>query len=127
MLGDRRAYATIPATDLDRAKRWYQEKLGLTPVREIPGAGAVYKTGEGTGFLLYPTPNAGKAPNTLMSFGANDIVADVAALKKRGVVFEEYDMPGLKTVDSIATLGDVRGAWFKDSEGNILAIGEDPV
>lgn len=127
MLANRRAYATIPATDFERAKRWYQEKLGLTPVREIAGAGAMYKAGEGTGFLLYPTPNAGKAPNTLMSFGANDIVADVAALKKRGVVFEEYDVPGLKTVDSIATLGGVRGAWFKDSEGNILAIGEDPV
>ena len=127
MLGSRRALATIPATDLERAKRWYQEKLGLTPIREIPGAGAMYKAGEGTGFLLYPTPNAGKAPNTLMSFYTGDIVADVAALKKRGVVFEEYDMPGLKTVNSIAKLGNLRGAWFKDSEGNILAIGEEPV
>ncbi len=60
-------------------------------------------------------------------FSAGGIVADVAALKKRGVVFEEYDMPGLKTVDSIAELGNLRGAWFKDSEGNILAIGEEPV
>ena len=61
-----------------------------------------------------------------MSFQAKDIVADVKALKQRGVVFEEYDMPGLKTVDSIASLGSLRGAWFKDSEGNILAIGEEP-
>ena len=126
MLGSRRAYATIPATDLDRAKRWYQEKLGLTPVREVADAGVMYQVGEGSGFFLYPTSNAGKAPNTLMSFSAEDIVADVAALKKRGVVFEEYDVPGLKTVNSIATLGNLRGAWFKDSEGNILAIGEEP-
>jgi len=127
MLGSRRAYATIPATDLDRAKRWYQEKLGLTPVREVADAGVMYQVGEGSGFFLYPTSNAGKAPNTLMSFSAEDIVADVAALKKRGVVFEEYDVPGLKTVNSIATLGNLRGAWFKDSEGNILAIGEEPI
>ena len=127
MLGIRRAYATIPATDLDRAKRWYQEKLGLTPVREVADAGVMYQVGEGSGFFLYPTSNAGKAPNTLMSFSAEDIVADVAALKKRGVVFEEYDVPGLKTVNSIATLGNLRGAWFKDSEGNIIAIGEEPI
>ena len=127
MLGSRRAYATIPATDLDRAKRWYQEKLGLTPVREVADAGVMYQVGEGSGFFLYPTSNAGKAPNTLMSFSAEDIVADVAALKKRGVVFEEYDVPGLKTVNSIATLGNLRGAWFKDSEGHILAIGEEPI
>ena len=127
MLGSRRAYATIPATDLDRAKRWYQEKLGLTPVREVADAGVMYQVGEGSGFFLYPTSNAGKAPNTLMSFSAEDIVADVAALKKRGVVFEEYDVPGLKTVNSIATLGNLRGAWFKDSEGNIIALGEEPI
>jgi catechol 2,3-dioxygenase-like lactoylglutathione lyase family enzyme len=125
MLGSRRAFATIPAADIDRAKRWYEEKLGLRPTRENP-AGISYETGGGSGFLLYPTSNAGKAPNTLMSFEAKDIVADVRALKQRGVVFEEYDLPGLKTVDSIATLGSLRGAWFKDSEGNILAIGEEP-
>lgn len=125
MLNNRRAYATIPVTDMDRAKRWYDEKLGLKPTRENE-AGNLYETGGGTGFFLYPTSNAGKAPNTLMSFEANDIVADVRALKQRGVVFEEYDMPGLKTVDSIATVGSLRGAWFKDSEGNILAIGEEP-
>lgn len=125
MLSDRRAHATIPAADMERAKRWYEEKLGLRPTRENP-AGSIYETGGGTGFFLYQTPNAGQAPNTLMSFQAKDIVADVRALKQRGVVFEEYDMPGLKTVDSIASLGSLRGAWFKDSEGNILAIGEEP-
>lgn len=126
MLNDRRVYATIPASDMARAKRWYQEKLGLMPTSENE-LGAVYRLGGGTAFFLYPTEmNAGKAPNTLMSFAANDLEADVRALKDRGVVFEEYDFPGLKTVNSIATFGDYKGAWFKDSEGNILAIGDEP-
>jgi catechol 2,3-dioxygenase-like lactoylglutathione lyase family enzyme len=125
MLASHRVYATIPATDLERAKRWYADKLGLTPSRE-DAVGAMYALAGGTGFLLYPTQFAGKAPNTLMGFISDDVEGDVAALKKRGVKFEEYDMPGLKTVNSIATLGTVKGAWFKDSEGNILSIGDEP-
>jgi catechol 2,3-dioxygenase-like lactoylglutathione lyase family enzyme len=124
MLAKRRAYATIPASDMKRAKRWYEEKLGLKPATESE-VGAQYNLGGGTGFVLYPTPNAGKAPNTLLGFESTDLKADVAALKKKGVKFEEYDMPGLKTVNSIARLGNTDGAWFKDSEGNILAIGND--
>jgi len=123
MLSTRRMYATIPAADLDRARRWYQEKLGISPRAEEP-MGVIYDLGGGTGFLLYSTPNAGQAPNTLASFESSDVRADVTALRKRGVVFEEYDMPGLKTVDGIATLGGRDAAWFKDSEGNILAIGQ---
>ena len=125
MLANRRVYPTIPAADPARAKRWYEEKLGLKPSREDL-AGIQYRLGEGTGFFLYPTPNAGRAPNTLMTFVTTDIVADVGALKQRGVAFEEYDFPGLKTVDSIAKLGAVRAAWFRDLEGNILAISEEP-
>jgi catechol 2,3-dioxygenase-like lactoylglutathione lyase family enzyme len=125
MLGSYRAYATIPAGDLARAKRWYEDKLGLKPARETP-AGLMYTLGGGTGFLLYPTQFAGKAPNTLIGFETNNVEADVAALKKKGVKFEEYDMPGLKTVNSIASFGDMKGAWFKDSEGNILSIGNPP-
>jgi catechol 2,3-dioxygenase-like lactoylglutathione lyase family enzyme len=125
MLASHRVYATIPATDLERAKRWYADKLGLKPTRE-DAVGAMYALAGGTGFLLYPTQFAGKAPNTLMGFISDDVEGDVAALKKRGVKFEDYDMPGLKTVNSIATLGTVKGAWFKDSEGNILSIGDEP-
>lgn len=125
MLDKHRAFATIPASDIARAKRWYQEKLGLKPSQETP-AGAMYKLAGGTGFLLYPTVSAGKAPNTLMGFESKDVEADVAALKKKGVKFEEYDMPGLKTVNSIAMLGTLKGAWFKDSEGNILSIANPP-
>ena len=123
MLSDRRVYATIPAADLGRAKQWYEEKLGLTPRGEEP-MGAIYDLGDGTGFLLYPTPAAGQAPNTLATFSSKDVPGDVAALRKRGVTFEEYDFPGLKTTDGVAQLGDRQAAWFKDSEGNILAIGD---
>ena len=93
--------------------------------REAP-AGLRYKLADGTGFLLYPTQFAGKAPNTLMGFETNDVESDVAALKKKGVKFEEYNMPGLKTVNSIATMGSIKGAWFRDSEDNILSIANPP-
>ncbi len=125
MFGNHRVFATIPATDIDRAKKWYADKLGLKPTKETP-AGVVYSLSGGTGFLLYPTEFAGKAPNTLMGFETKDVEGDVAKLKKSGVKFEEYDMPGLKTVNSIATFGTMKGAWFKDSEGNILSIGNPP-
>jgi len=123
MLSTRRVYATIPAADIERARKWYEEKLGLRPRAQEP-MGLIYDLGAGTGFLLYPTPNAGQAPNTLASFSSTDVKSDVAALKKRGVKFEDYDFPGLKTENSIAMIGGRAGAWFKDSEGNILAIGE---
>jgi catechol 2,3-dioxygenase-like lactoylglutathione lyase family enzyme len=123
MLADRRVYATIPAADLDRARRWYEEKLGLTP-RTREEVGLIYELGEGTGFLLYPTSFAGSAANTLASFSSTDIEGDVAALEARGVVFEDYDLPGLRTENHIATFGARHGAWFKDSEGNILALGD---
>ena len=125
MFGNHRVFATIPATDMARAKRWYEEKLGLKPESEIP-AGAIYTLGGGTGFLLYPTAFAGQAPNTLMGIESDDVEADVAALKKKGVVFEEYDTPELKTVNSIASFGELKGAWFRDSEGNILSIANPP-
>lgn len=125
MLGNHRALPTIPATDLARARRWYEEKLGLKPAREAV-AGLVYELAGGTGFLLYPTEFAGKAPNTLMGFETDDVEGDVAALKAKGVKFEDYDMPGLKTVNSIAMLGALKGAWFRDSENNILSISNPP-
>lgn len=124
-LNTHHAYATIPASDLMRAKDWYKDKLGLTPSTEDP-FGLFYRLGDGSAFMLYPTPNAGKAPNTLMSFSSDDLKSDVRDLRGRGVVFEEYDMPGLKTVDGIAEMGQMHAAWFKDSEGNILAIGDEP-
>lgn len=123
MITEHPAYATIPASDMDRAKAWYRDKLGLVPYMEDE-AGCMYKVGNGSNFLLYPTPNAGKAPNTLLSFSTDDLEADMEDMRSHGIRFEEYDMPGLKTVNGIATLGRHHAAWFKDSEGNILAVGD---
>ena len=125
MFSAKRAYPTIPAADMKRAKRWYEEKLGLKPVSESE-YGAKYDLDGGAGFMLYPTENAGKAPNTLMCFSSKDVESDVADLKKRGVKFEDYDVPGMKTVNSIATAGSMKGAWFRDSEGNILSVSSEP-
>jgi catechol 2,3-dioxygenase-like lactoylglutathione lyase family enzyme len=125
MLTERPVHTTVPAADMDRVIRWYEEKLGFKPVQRIQG-GAMYQAAGGTRFILYPTPNAGKAPQTVMGFSTPDIDAEVRELKARGVVFEEYDFPGLKTVNSIANTGPARAAWFRDSEGNILGVVQLP-
>jgi hypothetical protein len=105
--------------------QWYENMLGLKPamVRED---GAQYNMAGGTGFLLYPTSNAGKGPNTLMSFESGDARGDIARLQAKGVVFEEYDVPGLKTENGVAILAGIPGGWFKDVDGNILGIFEMP-
>jgi catechol 2,3-dioxygenase-like lactoylglutathione lyase family enzyme len=121
MLKDARFHTTVPVADLARARAWYAEKLGLTPVEEQP-AGLFYEGAGGTRFLLFPSGGRAAGSHTQMGFSVADIVAEVKDLKSRGVVFEEYDFPGLKTVDSIADTGPVRAAWFKDSEGNLLGV-----
>jgi catechol 2,3-dioxygenase-like lactoylglutathione lyase family enzyme len=123
MLKNLKVYAIAPAKDLARAKAFYKEKLDLEPAAEFDG-GAMYVCAGGTQLLVYETTFAGTAENTAMGWETDDIEAEVAALKARGVVFEEYDMVGIKTVNSIADTGGERAAWFKDSEGNILAISQ---
>ena len=122
MFADRKATAMLPAGDLARAKRWYEEKLGLKPAEDMGEMGAVYKLGDGTIAFLYPTQFAGTAQHTVMTFDSPDLVADMAEMRKRGVVFEEYDLPDLKTENGIASWDDVKNAWAKDSEGNILGF-----
>jgi catechol 2,3-dioxygenase-like lactoylglutathione lyase family enzyme len=124
MLGDHRTHTTIPVADVERARDWYEEKLGFKPIQEMAG-GLMYEAAQGSRFVLYPSPNAGQAPQTVMGFTTDDVETDVRELRERGVVFEEYDYPTLKTVDGIST-GDPRGAWFKDCEGNILGIVQLP-
>ena len=123
MLADRPATAMIPAKDLDRALAWYSDKLGLTPTERLGKMGAQYTLGTTLAFL-YPTPFAGTAQHTILSFPSDDLVADMAAMRARGVEFLDYDMPGLKTVDGLAEFGPVKNAWAKDSEGNILGFVE---
>jgi catechol 2,3-dioxygenase-like lactoylglutathione lyase family enzyme len=120
MLANLEYHGTIPAHDLERAKKYYTEKLGFTSPSEAPG-GLIYHCKD-SWFLLYPSRGAGTAQHTLGGWAVNDIEAEMAELRARGVVFEEYDLPGLKTVNGIATIGADRAAWFKDSEGNILGL-----
>jgi hypothetical protein len=115
--------AILPATNLERARRWYAEKLGLDQPREAP-EGLYYECAEGTRFLLYQAGGPSSGQHTQGGWLVSDIKQVVADLKARGVVFEEYDLPSLKTVNSIADMGGERGAWFKDSEGNILTVGQ---
>jgi catechol 2,3-dioxygenase-like lactoylglutathione lyase family enzyme len=123
MLKELNIYAVLPAQDLKRARAFFSEKLGLEPTAEHEGV-LIYTTANGTPLQVYETGNAGTAQNTQMGWSTADLVAEVAALTARGVVFEEYDFPGLKTVDGIADLGGERAAWFKDSEGNTLCVSQ---
>jgi predicted enzyme related to lactoylglutathione lyase len=120
MLTDNRAIATLPAEDLQRAKSFYADVLGLKPADENPG-GLIYEVGEGNRFLVFPSPTR-PSGHTQMSFWVKDVGAEVKDLKDKGVVFEEYDFPQLKTEGGIATLPSGRAAWFKDSEGNMIGV-----
>ncbi len=121
MLQKSAIYAYIPVKNVARAREFYEQKLGLEPGREVNG-GVSYQFADGTAAFMYPTPNAGTSKASQAFWKVDDIEREVAELKARGVTFEEYDMPGLRTVNSIATGGGARSAWFKDTEGNILAL-----
>ena len=122
MLKDSTVTATVPAADLGRARSFYADKLGLTPSQELPG-GLFYTTGPGTSFLLYETQFA-SGDHTVARWRVADGPAEVAELRSRGVEFEHYDdMPGVTWDGDVATIAELgSGAWFKDSEGNVLAI-----
>ena len=124
MLQNSPMYSYIPARDVARARQFYEGKLGFKPREEIAG-GVVYEFGEHTACFLYPTPNAGTSKASQAFWQVDDIESEVAELKKRGVKFEEYDTPDMKTTNGIFTGGGAKAAWFKDSEGNILAVIQD--
>jgi len=115
-----RAY--IPVSDLSRARNFYEKTLGLAPKEEYAG-GVIYECG-GAEVFMYPTKNAGTSKASQAFWQVEDVEAEVADLKVRGVVFEEYDMPGIRMKNSIATGGGAKTAWFKDTEGNILAVSQ---
>lgn len=122
MLDKATAVATIAVSDLGRARKFYEETLGLKMIDERAD-GIRYKAGN-TWFLVYPSQFAGTAKSTYMSFEVDDLPKTVKELQDRGVTFEEYDLPGIKTVKGIADLQGTKAAWFRDLDGNILAIGE---
>lgn len=113
-------YAYIPAQDVDRARQFYEQKLGFKPKMET-GGGVVYDCAGGTSCFLYPTPNAGTSQASQAFWQVADVESEVAELKARGVVFEDYDMPG-KDANGIVNQGGAKAAWFKDTEGNIMAV-----
>ena len=122
MLASYPIHATLPATDLERAKRFYTEKLGLTAESEAP-EGVFFRSGD-TRFLVFPSGGTASGTHTQLSWTVDNIENEVAALQARGVAFEEYDMPSLKTMNGVALMGPVKIAWMKDSEGNLLSIAQ---
>ena len=124
MLQQMPIYAYLPASDVGRARAFYEGKLGFRPSEEVAG-GVAYSFANGTGCFLYPTANAGTNRASQAFWRVDDIEREVEDLRSRGVTFEEYDQPGMKTVNGIATGGGAKSAWFKDTEGNILAIIQD--
>ncbi len=121
MLQNSPLYSYIPARDVRRARTFYERTLGFKSKIEING-GVVYEFAKGTACFLYPTPNAGTSQASQAFWEVDDIEREVADLKARGVVFEDYDVPGEKSPSGVVTAGGAKAAWFKDSEGNIMAI-----
>ena len=118
MLKDCRVFTTLPVTDPARARRFYAEKLGLTPTEPD---GDFYECGEGTRFVISKMASK-PGGHTQMAFAVDDIASTLRELTSKGVAFEEYDYPTLKTVDGVFDAGDLKAAWFKDSEGNMIGL-----
>ena len=116
------AMATLPASDLGRAKRFWHDAFGLDPVRSDMG-GETFVIG-GVGVLVYESQFAGTNKATAFSIMTDDLDRDMAALREKGVVFHEYDLPGIKTENGVVDMEGERGAWFDDSEGNIIALAQ---
>lgn len=125
MLANAPVTTILPVIDLDRAREFYEHKLGMRPAGMRPDGKFVYNCAGGAILALFPKPGGTKADHTAISFQVSDIDAAIRDLKGQGVVFENYDLPGLKTVDHVCVLGSEKAAWFKDTEGNYLCIHED--
>ena len=123
MLADARIGANVPVSNLEEAVSFYGGKLGLSLFERGEGEPYARFVGAGeTKLGVYESKTAGQSRHTLASFVVDDVRAVVDALKAKGVTFEEYDMPGMKTKDGVAAIGDARAAWLKDPDGNILEI-----
>ncbi|TMD31218.1 MAG: VOC family protein [Chloroflexi bacterium] len=121
MLADRRCHATIPVSDVEAVRSFYEGTLGFEPLEENPAA-VIYRAGSGSVFAVTRSSGRASGSHTQMGFTVDDIEDEVADLRRRGVTFEEYDVPGLKTEGGIARTGPNRAAWFKDPEGNLIGL-----
>lgn len=119
-----RVTAMLPVVDMERARRFYEETLELPAPRVRANGEALYRTA-GAEFALYPRATPTRADHTALSFEVRDLDGEVSRLRARGVRFEEYDLPGLKTEGGVCVLGADRAAWFRDPEGNILCLHEE--
>lgn len=124
MLAESAVTTMLPVKDMDRARAFYEGRLGLKPAGYRPDGKFVYVVG-GSTLALFPKPEGTQADHTAISFQVPDIAASIDALQGTGVEFEDYDFPGLKTVNHVCVLGAEKAAWFKDTEGNVLCIHED--
>jgi predicted enzyme related to lactoylglutathione lyase len=121
MLQQSPLYAYIPARDLERARQFYEGKLGFVPKQESNG-GVVYEFAGGTACFLYPTPHAGTSQASQAFWDVADVDKEITELRDRGVVFEDFDLPGERSAAGAVTAGGAKAAWFRDSEGNIMAL-----
>jgi catechol 2,3-dioxygenase-like lactoylglutathione lyase family enzyme len=115
----------LPVKDLNRAREFYEKKLGLKPLGARQDGKFLFAGGDGGTLALFPKPEGTKAEHTAVSFLVKDIAREIKELKQKGVVFEDYDFPGLKTENHVCVLGSEKAAWFKDTEGNYLCLHED--
>jgi catechol 2,3-dioxygenase-like lactoylglutathione lyase family enzyme len=124
-LGDYKVEAAMAVSDLDTAKRFYEDQLGLVP-SEQDGQGMRYPCAQGSGIFVYLSPeNAGRSTATLAGWSVDDLDQTMDELASRGVVFEQYDQPGIKTDErGVFDAGPFRATWMKDPDGNTMAITE---
>jgi catechol 2,3-dioxygenase-like lactoylglutathione lyase family enzyme len=124
VLASTRVTCMLPVKDMARARRFYEDALGLVPLGAKPDGKFVYQCG-GTELALFPKSEGTKAEHTALSLKVADITGAIAELKQRGVDFDDYDLPDFKTAEHVCVLGSERAAWFHDPEGNILCLHED--
>ncbi len=123
MIGDSRISAVHESSDLERSREFYEKTVGLTLSPETIPNHLLFDCGNGTSLLIYGRPKGNSADHTQVRFWTSDIARDVAALVERGIVFEEYDMGAFKTIDHVVTSPGIgRSAWFRDPDGNTIAI-----
>ena len=121
-LATRAVAVMLPVEDVDRAKKYYVEKLGLDYTGTNGEGSAMFQLGGGAVLMLLPRPGGARSDATAMSWAVDDVGAEVRELEERGVVFEDYDFPDLKTVDHVATMEGEQAAWFVDPDGNVLCV-----
>ena len=115
----------LPVRELERARQYYTDVLGLLPEGLRPDGKFIFRCGNGALLALFPKPDGTRAEHTAVSFQVPEIAPAIRDLAARGVVFHDYDLPGFRTVDHVCVLGSEKAAWFSDPEGNILCIHED--